>query len=436
MPVRRVQRHRRRDRGGRRNEAPSPTSAPPTWTTALQAITSEPRAKFLAGGTNLVDLMREGIEQPEHCHRHHPAAAGRDRRTRRRRLRIGALVRNSRLAAHPLIRTRYPVLSQAILDGASGQLRNMATVGGNLMQRTRCLYFYDEASACNKREPGTGCAAARGVQPWQRGARDERPLRRRAPIRHGGGTWRRWTPRSRCKSTRGTRRIAADRLPPAARRHPARRDRPGRRTSSSLAVELRRPAASRPTRVTARCATGPPTPSRWSPSPQRWTSRRTAGSPRCGWRSAASAPSHGGRTRRSGSCSARRPTEETFGRAAEAELARATGLPGNAFKIDLARRTDRGGAAPAAHRRERRMTTTRPGRPPGTSAPTERTPPVGLSAGRSTASTAPPRRPAPHVSPPSSATPTSPTPPWSTPPSPVAGSPASTPRPPRPRCPA
>jgi xanthine dehydrogenase YagS FAD-binding subunit len=129
---------------------------------ALQAIASEPRAKFVAGGTNLVDLMREEIERPETVIDITRLALDEIEELPDGRLRIGALVRNSRLAAHPLIRTRYPMLSQAILHGASGQLRNMATVGGNLLQRTRCLYFYDEASACNKREPGAGCAALEG----------------------------------------------------------------------------------------------------------------------------------------------------------------------------------------------------------------------------------------------------------------------------------
>jgi xanthine dehydrogenase YagS FAD-binding subunit len=129
---------------------------------ALQSIASEPRAKFVAGGTNLVDLMREGIERPETVIDITRLALDEIEELPDGRLRIGALVRNSRLAAHPLIRARYPTLSQAILHGASGQLRNMATVGGNLMQRTRCLYFYDEASACNKREPGAGCAALEG----------------------------------------------------------------------------------------------------------------------------------------------------------------------------------------------------------------------------------------------------------------------------------
>lgn len=134
----------------------------PDIATALDAITQRPNAKFLGGGTNLVDLMRVGIEAPDTvidvtglpltdiAERH---GGG---------VRIGALVRISDLAAHPLIRTRYPVLSQAILAGASGQLRNMATVGGNLLQRTRCMYFYDRAAACNKRTPGSGCDAVGG----------------------------------------------------------------------------------------------------------------------------------------------------------------------------------------------------------------------------------------------------------------------------------
>jgi xanthine dehydrogenase YagS FAD-binding subunit len=129
---------------------------------ALRSITSEPQAKFLGGGTNLVDLMREGIEQPGTVIDITRLPLDGVEELADGGVRVGALVRNSSLAAHPLIRTRYPMLSQAILHGASGQLRNMATVGGNLMQRTRCLYFYDEASACNKRDPGAGCAAIAG----------------------------------------------------------------------------------------------------------------------------------------------------------------------------------------------------------------------------------------------------------------------------------
>ncbi|PXY17680.1 molybdopterin dehydrogenase [Prauserella coralliicola] len=134
----------------------------PDVETALRAVAGEPNAKFLGGGTNLVDLMRENIERPDVVVDISRLPLTEVEELPGGGVRIGALVRNSALAAHPLIRTRYPVLSQAILCGASAQLRNMATVGGNLLQRTRCLYFYDGASACNKREPGSGCAAIGG----------------------------------------------------------------------------------------------------------------------------------------------------------------------------------------------------------------------------------------------------------------------------------
>jgi len=117
--------------------------------------------KYLGGGTNLVDLMREGIE--------HPAAlvdvTGLSRAiaaTDGGGLMIGAAATNTALAADRTVRARYPMLARAILAGASGQIRNMATVGGNLLQRTRCTYFYDETARCNKRAPGTGCDAAEG----------------------------------------------------------------------------------------------------------------------------------------------------------------------------------------------------------------------------------------------------------------------------------
>ncbi len=134
--------------------------AAPDVATAVRAI--RPGARFLGGGTNLVDLMREGVERPDTV-----IDISRLPLTGIEELpgggtRIGALVRNSDLAAHPVIRTRYPMLAQALLMGASGQLRNMATVGGNLLQRTRCLYLYDGTRPCNKREPGSGCAAVGG----------------------------------------------------------------------------------------------------------------------------------------------------------------------------------------------------------------------------------------------------------------------------------
>ncbi|WP_327587766.1 xanthine dehydrogenase family protein subunit M [Nonomuraea sp. NBC_00507] len=129
---------------------------------AVQAVAADSGAKFLGGGTNLVDLMREGIERPLTVVDVTGLPLDEVAELPGGGLRIGALVRNSTLAADRRVRTRYPVLSQAILAGASAQLRNMATVGGNLLQRTRCPYFYDQASACNKREPGAGCDAVGG----------------------------------------------------------------------------------------------------------------------------------------------------------------------------------------------------------------------------------------------------------------------------------
>jgi xanthine dehydrogenase YagS FAD-binding subunit len=130
--------------------------------TALRTIADNEDVKFLAGGTNLVDLMREGIEQPATVVDITRLPLTGIEMLPDGGVRVGALVSNSRLAADPVIRARYPVLAHAILHGASAQLRNMATVGGNLLQRTRCMYFYDETAACNKRAPGSGCDAIGG----------------------------------------------------------------------------------------------------------------------------------------------------------------------------------------------------------------------------------------------------------------------------------
>lgn len=131
---------------------------------ALKLFSESPdrNARFLAGGTNLIDLMREGIEQPRSLVDITRVPLAEVQELPNGDLRVGAMVRNSHLAANPLVRERYPLLSQAILMGASAQLRNMATTGGNLMQRTRCYYFYDGAAACNKRVPGSGCDAMEG----------------------------------------------------------------------------------------------------------------------------------------------------------------------------------------------------------------------------------------------------------------------------------
>lgn len=130
---------------------------------AVSFVAGDSGAKFIGGGTNLVDLMKYAVERPTalvdlnsldlHAITELPDGG----------VRIGALVTNSNVAYHPVISERYPLLSRAILAGASAQLRNKATTGGNLLQRTRCVYFYDTTVPCNKREPGTGCPAKEGV---------------------------------------------------------------------------------------------------------------------------------------------------------------------------------------------------------------------------------------------------------------------------------
>lgn len=128
---------------------------------AVKAVSANASAKFIAGGSNILDLMKEGVENPTELvdisrlalTQIRPTATG---------LSIGALAKNTDTANHPMVRRDYPLLTQAILAGASAQIRNMATNGGNLLQRTRCPYFYDVAMQCNKREPGTGCAAIGG----------------------------------------------------------------------------------------------------------------------------------------------------------------------------------------------------------------------------------------------------------------------------------
>jgi len=130
---------------------------------AVRQISAEPSAKFIAGGTNLIDLMKEHVERPSRLIDISRLPLKTVEETAEGGLRIGALVPNSDLAYHPLVAQRYPILASAILSGASAQLRNMASTGGNLLQRTRCYYFYDIATPCNKRTPGSGCSAITGL---------------------------------------------------------------------------------------------------------------------------------------------------------------------------------------------------------------------------------------------------------------------------------
>ncbi|WP_030988219.1 FAD binding domain-containing protein [Streptomyces sp. NRRL S-1813] len=129
---------------------------------AVALLGADPDARCLGGGTNLVDLMKAGVERPAQLIDVRELPLGRIEAVDGGGLRIGATVTNSELAAHPEVRRDYPALAQAVLSGASGQLRNMATVGGNLLQRTRCGYFTDPTKPCNKRVPGSGCPAIEG----------------------------------------------------------------------------------------------------------------------------------------------------------------------------------------------------------------------------------------------------------------------------------
>src|ERR1700704_6234015 len=164
LPLRRLFEHRRRDHRGRREESMKPFTYERAHSPAEAAAAAGrvQGAKFIAGGTNLLDLMKLEIETPTHLIDVNGLALDKIETTPEGGLRIGALVRNTDLAADPRVRRDYGLLSRALLAGASGQLRNKATTAGNLLQRTRCPYFYDTNQPCNKRQPGSGCAAIGG----------------------------------------------------------------------------------------------------------------------------------------------------------------------------------------------------------------------------------------------------------------------------------
>src|SRR3984885_7841493 len=165
LPLRRLPQHPRRDPTGDGDAAMInfQYSRAHDVADAVRQIAADPAAKFIAGGTNLVDLMKEDVERPSRLIDISRLPLATVDETPQGGLRIGALVPNSDLAYHPLIEQRYPLVASAILAGASAQLRNMASTGGNLLQRTRCAYFYDTATPCNKREPASGCSAIPGL---------------------------------------------------------------------------------------------------------------------------------------------------------------------------------------------------------------------------------------------------------------------------------
>src|SRR5438067_8048608 len=176
LPLRRLSEHRGRDsKGARRREAAEggmkafqltrPKDSAQAITTAGKTTTAQQGAdiRFIAGGTTLIDLMKLNVEQPQSLVDVNRLPPDKIEATPDGGLTIGAVVRNSDLAWHPLVRKNYRVLSEAILSGATAQIRNMATTAGNLLQRTRCMYFRDTAMPCNKREPESGCAAITGA---------------------------------------------------------------------------------------------------------------------------------------------------------------------------------------------------------------------------------------------------------------------------------
>ena len=178
-------------------------------------------ARFIAGGTNLLDLMKLEIETPAHLIDVNGLTLDKVEQTPDGGLRIGALVRNTDLAAHAGVRRDYPLLSRALLAGASGQLRNKATTAGNLLQRTRCPYFYDTNQPCNKRQPGSGCGALEGFSRQHAIIGGSDALHRHASERHGHRD-----ARARCdgRDRQGRRRRAQDRhcrIPSPAGRHTA-----------------------------------------------------------------------------------------------------------------------------------------------------------------------------------------------------------------------
>src|SRR5215212_6339267 len=164
LPLRRLLEHRRCDHRGRGEAGMKPftyeRAQSPAQAAAAAARTQG--AKFIAGGTNLLDLMKLQIETPTHLIDVNGLPLDKIETTPDGGLRIGALVRNTDLAADPRVRRDYGLLARALVAGASGQLRNQATTAGNLLQRTRCPYFYDTNQPCNKRQPGSGCAAIGG----------------------------------------------------------------------------------------------------------------------------------------------------------------------------------------------------------------------------------------------------------------------------------
>ena len=305
-------------------------------TDAASAVAARPGAMFLAGGTTLVDLMKIDVLTPDTVVDVRPLGlSGID--VSDHAISVGAAVTNSQLAWHPVVRDRYPVLSEAILSGATTQLRNMATVAGNILQRTRCPYFRDVHASCNRRQPGSGCDALDGFN------RGHAVL---GVSEHCIATH----PSDMCvglavldavvhtvRADGSARSIPFGEFHHRAWRHAARRIRAGvRRTDHPHRHS--RPAGGTALALPQGAGTGRATSSRWHPQPSSSISMATPFEPR-GWGWAGSQPSHGARPRPSRALTGRKASDATFRDAAEIALAGAVGREHNHFKIELAKRT-------------------------------------------------------------------------------------------------
>jgi xanthine dehydrogenase YagS FAD-binding subunit len=231
---------------------------------AAAAVVRNPNAKFIAGGTNLLDLMKLQIEAPTHLVDVNGLALDKIEATPEGGLRIGALVRNTALAADGRVRRDYAVLSRALLAGASGQLRNKATTAGNLLQRTRCPYFYDTDQPCNKRQPGSGCSAIGGITRQHAVIGSSQACIATHPSDMAVAM------RVLDATVETVRPGGQARVIPIADFHKLPGDTPHIETAlepGELITSVTLPKPLGGTISTARCATAPLTPSRWSPSP-------------------------------------------------------------------------------------------------------------------------------------------------------------------------
>ena len=289
--------------------------------------------KFLAGGTTLVDLMKLEVETPTLL----VDVNALPLRTIARRddgsLLIGALVKNSDLAHHADVVRDFPLLSQALLSGASPQLRNMASVGGNLLQRTRCPYFRDPALPCNKRTPRQWLRRARGLQPWPRHPRHQRALHRRARFGHvrraDGARGARPRRRQRCRAARRLLPRARPHAPPRDRARPRRSRYRRRDPCARVRPALHVPEGTRPRVVRVRTHVG----CRRFVARRRRRSRR-AHCPRAAW-----APNHGARTRPNVRSSVQRRGASRTARQPAPSLPPAVTRDHNAFKVPLCEAT-------------------------------------------------------------------------------------------------